>query len=90
MHYHSNNFSHCESIVNFLFPLFYCYDLFFGTKYLFNSHFSIRDKIAIEIALLLRYLKNNIGFGINVLKGLLFIFSGLVHKILRQKNTSSI
>jgi glycosyltransferase involved in cell wall biosynthesis len=63
------------------FPLFYFYDLFYGTYFVAVNSFSFNEKIIIEWYLILSTIKKLFGFLGSVLKGMIQLLHGLFNKI---------
>lgn len=65
----------------FHFPIFYLYDLIYSTKYTIFFSFTLFEKTNLMIVILVDYLRNNLGFIVNILKGIAALIKGFLKKL---------
>lgn len=70
-----------KTIRYLFFPLFYFYDLFYGTYFVAGSRFSLKEKLLIEWSLIQYTITSLFDFFGSILKGMMQLFRGLFNKI---------
>ena len=70
-----------QKILRFcFFPVFYLYDLLYSIRYIIPSRFQPRQKVVIIVLAICFYVRNNINFICEVLRGIGCVFQGIFRK----------